>query len=176
MSSGLEVSKHEKHALPNSMRRRHLLHGPAWACSRAVGLPAQGSLLSLQNSLKASNRKKKRTSFKRKASKRGTEVSAWGWWSREMHLPLHRLLRLTWPGLSSFFWCTSCHSPSPYPNHTGILPVPLKYTHKTSCHLRVKVFALVCGSIVPKMIKMKMRARMCLEHFKPIEKKKKDHG
>ena len=88
------------------------------------------------------------------------------------YLPLHRLLRLTWPGPSSFFWCVSCHSPSPYPDHTGILPVPLKYTHKTSCHLRIKVFALFCGSIVTKMIKMKMRARMYLEYFNPIGKKK----
>lgn len=78
--------------------------------------------------------------------------------------------RLTWPGPSSFCWCISRHSPSPYPNHTGVLPVPLKYTHKTSCHLRVRAFAFVYGSIIPKM--MKMRARMYLVHVDPIEKKK----
>lgn len=77
---------------------------PPWSCMGVLAgrrPPAQGSLLSLQNSLKASNRKKKRTSFKRKASKRGTEVSAWGWWSREIHLPLHHLLQSdsTWPKL-----------------------------------------------------------------------------
>lgn len=78
--------------------------------------------------------------------------------------------RLTRPGPSSFCWCISLHSPSPYPNHAGVLPVPLKYTHKTSCHLRVRAFAFVYGSIIPKM--MKMRARMYLVHIKPIEKKR----
>lgn len=49
-----------------------------WFCMETPGLSAselRPFLFSLQNSLKASNRKKKRTSFKRKASKRGTEVS-----------------------------------------------------------------------------------------------------
>lgn len=66
-----------------------------WFCMEAPGLPAlalRHFLLSLQNSLKASNRKKKRTSFKRKASKRGTEVSVWELGCKEMQLPFRSLL------------------------------------------------------------------------------------
>lgn len=63
-------------------RQQHaLLSSSTWFCMEAPGLPASEfscSLLPPQNSLKASNRKKKRTSFKRKASKRGTEVSLSG--------------------------------------------------------------------------------------------------
>lgn len=84
MHSGLEVSKHEKHAIQQHVLR-HLLHGSAWASSGAVCPELRSVLLSSQNSLKASNRKKKRTSFKRKASKRGTEVSVSGSWSNEIH-------------------------------------------------------------------------------------------
>lgn len=100
MSSGLEVSKHEKHAV-NSMRCCPLLHGSAWRCRGCLPLSLACSLLAQQNSLKASSRKKKRTSFKRKASKRGTEVSlsercksaeaAWPWGSGP-HLFLRRCL------------------------------------------------------------------------------------
>ncbi|KAF3819385.1 hypothetical protein GH733_013535 [Mirounga leonina] len=57
----------------NSMRCPHLLHGSAWESRALSASELSCFLLSLQNSLKASNRKKKRTSFKRKASKRGTE-------------------------------------------------------------------------------------------------------
>lgn len=60
-------------------RQQHaLLSSPTWFCMEMRGPPASEFSLppSLpQNSLKASSRKKKRTSFKRKASKRGTEVS-----------------------------------------------------------------------------------------------------
>lgn len=69
----------------NSMCCHHLLHGSAWESSGAFCPELRSSLLSSQNSLKASNRKKKRTSFKRKASKRGTEVSVSGSWSNEIH-------------------------------------------------------------------------------------------
>lgn len=61
------------------------------------------SLFSPQNSLKASNRKKKRTSFKRKASKRGTEVSVWGWQSSEIPPPFLSRLCLTWCGQADFY-------------------------------------------------------------------------
>lgn len=59
----------QQHVLPSPP------HGSAWTHPDCC-LRAQCFLLPLQSSLKASNRKKKRTSFKRKASKRGTEVSS----------------------------------------------------------------------------------------------------
>lgn len=77
---------------------QHVLPSPStWFCMEAPGRPASALrhlLLSLQNSLKASNRKKKRTSFKRKASKRGTEVSVWTLGSKEIQLLFHSLLCL----------------------------------------------------------------------------------
>lgn len=44
MSSGLEVSKHEKHAV-NSMRCCPLLHGSAWRCGGCLPLSLACSLL-----------------------------------------------------------------------------------------------------------------------------------
>lgn len=103
----------------------------------------------LQNSLKASNRKKKRTSFKRKASKRGTEVSA----SRS---PAYRSV----PGLPG---CGPCLLLGCISSHSSLLPSPL-----TTLNFRVfldiqppatsQSICLVCGSLIPKTVKAETRA------------------
>ena len=84
-----------QHVLPSS---------PTWLCMGRLGAVCPGLrslLLSSQNSLKASNRKKKRTSFKRKASKRGTDVSVSG------SPPYHRFLGLPGCGPRLLFGRTS---------------------------------------------------------------------
>lgn len=133
----------------NSMCCHHLLHGSAWESSGTVCPELRSSLLSSQNSLKASNRKKKRTSFKRKASKRGTEVSVVsGSWSNEIHPPFHSL-----PQLVVLLYLPPLFAPSLYSNHAGTLSILKNVTSATSQNI-----CTVHGSIIPKMIKMKRRA------------------
>lgn len=119
MSSGLEVSS--MRSMPcrtacAAVAFSMVLHG---ARLQHVGLPAQGSLLSCRTPWRRPIGRRREQALKEKPAKRNLEVSAWGWWSREIHLPLHRLpvwldlarapLLMLSPALSS-----------PYPNHTRV--------------------------------------------------------
>lgn len=144
----------------NSMRCPPLLHGSAWGARGPSASELSCFLLSLQNSLKASNRKKKRTSFKRKASKRGTEVSVSGLRPRELHPPhrSHLCLPTTCDLARNSFsdkFSTLLPSFTTLKPHTGI---PFSFWKMCICitsgYFRIRAFALVHGRIIPKMMKI----------------------